>query len=940
MTKTKKKLYKTHKKKIKKHIKNVTKKNYKKFKKTKKNRSKLFKKRGGSKEGEDYTGLKEDSASISTEAVASLQDEPLQIQQKFIDLVNQLKKRELYLIKNGKFFNAENDDVVIDLIKQINFLLQQNDIFLVEKKNNLDNDLVVLNPTTDVFLPSYMEQYLPEDSSKIIDFKSTIVIDLLSAIYYNISNEKLLIILTQVLFNTNNSVIEYINIFNFVSPLCVALKRGALSLTKFLIQLIDSQREKGLLVFDYVSKNYYPSNSEKNRSIIKNEFQKRYLSIFKALSRVHKTFTPTLASAVRNNFLTIIGNYMLPLGISTNSTITKINREIMSAKIEINTTEYIQDTIQSREEVIQSLKQSVTKNIPIHPMAPLSEPIEPVKTAREEEEELKRRAQEEAERKELQLAEEKARFELEKAKADLAAAELLAMEEQSKPQQIKGIQGKKTVQTQAEREEQSRRSREAAAAKKAAEEAIKVAEKEAKRLKAEEERRAAEIRKEESSKMIPLQQSEIETPEQKLAREEAKKQREREKKALKKAAKLGALAVENGVPPEIIVLPHSISKTPRFFNEFWRTFFDIRELYKIKNIINYLMNTSLDDTQENICTRIKKKYKSYFTSTDPSEETNIYNIMSCAIFIIFGMLSNKFKKKPEFKYNIIIKGGKAIQLAFGDVFIPYPSEDIDILILPKFNQSNDGYEVVEGYFNYQDMYGISYNIINLIVWIITPPNPEETDIDSAGFVTLNSSFGGKIIPQMSVKGAKLMNTFVSKINFSASTGVVSISDIDVKPIDVELITEPEKRFLTASGFYTGDQSSKDFFIGNTEQTDFNFEGILPLSFNYQTLHIALQEKIYIYVKYLLLNQMRASSSYSFFLKKFKKSINILLDYFLLINGNDEHRNFELFQKMIRDNGFFSLFHNPDNFQNYFSQGNHSLEGRVRELYDKIRQPET
>jgi hypothetical protein len=86
--------------------------------------------------------------------------------------------------------------------------------------------------------------------------------------------------------------------------------------------------------------------------------------------------------------------------------------------------------------------------------------------------------------------------------------------------------------------------------------------------------------------------------------------------------------------------------------------------------------------------------------------------------------------------------------------------------------------------------------------------------------------------------------------------------------------------------------------------------------------------------------MRASSSYSFFLKKFKKSINILLDYFLLINGNDEHRNFELFQKMIRDNGFFPLFDNPDNFQNYFSQGNRSLEGRVRELYDKIRQPET
>ena len=110
MIKTKKKLYKTHKihKKIKKYIKNKTRKIYKKFiKKTKKNRAKFFNNRGGSKEGEDYTGLEASTSSISSD-LAAASAAPVTINPKelnvkyqimFYNLVIHLKDRLIKIYK-------------------------------------------------------------------------------------------------------------------------------------------------------------------------------------------------------------------------------------------------------------------------------------------------------------------------------------------------------------------------------------------------------------------------------------------------------------------------------------------------------------------------------------------------------------------------------------------------------------------------------------------------------------------------------------------------------------------------------------------------------------------------------------------------------------------------------------------------------------------------
>ena len=778
MIKTKKKLHKTHKNK--KYIKNITKKNYKKFKKTKKFRCKFFKKRGGSKEGENYTGLT-DSASISAEAVASSEatvNEPLQIQQKFIDLVNQLKKRERELVGNRTFNKAELDPVVIQIIQKINFLLQQNGIFLVEKKNNLDNDLVVLNPTTDIFLPSYMEEYLPEDSSKIIDFKSTIVIDLLSAIYYNITNEKLLIILTQVLFNTNNSVIEYINIFNFDSPLCVALKRGALSLTKFLIQLIDMQREKGLLVFDYVSNNYYPSISEKNRSILKNEFQKRYLSIFKALSRDHRTFTPTLATAVSSNFITIIKTQMIPLGIRTNSTITKIYSEIMSAKIEINVTQYIQDNIQTQEQLIQSLKQSVTKDIPIQPMAavsgPIVESIEPI------------------------------------------VATKTKRKKKKKSKSTQGITGNNpVVEEDDEKDEQD-------------------------------EQDEVEQIVPSSAPEMPLQMSQEIPP----------------------AMPLEILPAAKGpVPIDVAeLMPQSIA--------FWGQLdLDINEL---KDTINSWMIASLQPKGQHICSKIIKKFKNYSllnTSELSQEDVLIYNIMSCATFIIIGTVLEKFSKSSNYnRYDLIIKGGKGLQISFEEFVFKYNygSDDVDVLLFDKSKENNNA-----------EMLMISIEICNLVKWII---------LSASKISPLFSTISTKpAVPNANPRD-KTVSKYVSKITYINGPLKKVISEIDIK--NPEEVDKTEEYQLSQIGFPLG---INFYFPSNLIFNQFNIDSIL-VAYIYQDIIEAFKEKTYIYTKYFLLKKIYIKikglnvapqevidrdedvKPCNYYLIKFKKSINAIFYY--------------------------------------------------------------
>ncbi len=76
-------------------------------------------------------------------------------------------------------------------------------------------------------------------------------------------------------------------------------------------------------------------------------------------------------------------------------------------------------------------------------------------------------------------------------------------------------------------------------------------------------------------------------------------------------------------------------------------------------------------SDENVCSRITKVF--------PTFATKSYEKQYCIVFLLIAMLTEAY---DEF-CTIVIKGGKAIQLNFSAV--SYPSDDIDVIIIPKYD---------------------------------------------------------------------------------------------------------------------------------------------------------------------------------------------------------------------------------------------------------------
>ena len=90
-----------------------------------------------------------------------------------------------------------------------------------------------------------------------------------------------------------------------------------------------------------------------------------------------------------------------------------------------------------------------------------------------------------------------------------------------------------------------------------------------------------------------------------------------------------------------------------------------------------------------------------------SDFTN-YNILLCAALLVFGIIS---KKMEEQDYQMIFKGGKAIQLSLASLHQTniYESEDIDVLIMPNKD--------IE--YNEENVKNLSGHIAYLIKWFLT-----------------------------------------------------------------------------------------------------------------------------------------------------------------------------------------------------------------------------
>ena len=173
---------------------------------------------------------------------------------------------------------------------------------------------------------------------------------------------------------------------------------------------------------------------------------------------------------------------------------------------------------------------------------------------------------------------------------------------------------------------------------------------------------------------------------------------------------------------------------------FWRPLFQPNEMTELRQQIQSLMNNDYanpptkndkyNQYQWSICDINKSLIPTYYVSSiiesrnliTIQSEFKKYNILLCASLIVVGIISNKMK---DYDYKIIIKGGKAVQLVLHNIdnADAYPSEDIDLLIVPKSNTP----------YNRDIIKNLAAHIAFLMKWFLTDsifkvsvgsPNPE------------------------------------------------------------------------------------------------------------------------------------------------------------------------------------------------------------------------
>ena len=261
-----------------------------------------------------------------------------------------------------------------------------------------------------------------------------------------------------------------------------------------------------------------------------------------------------------------------------------------------------------------------------------------------------------------------------------------------------------------------------------------------------------------------------------------------------------------------------------------------------------------------VCGLITSKITNYTLKNDM-----YYNFMSCVIFIVLGQLTNLLKTT---KYRLILKGSKALQISFAntiDTKAFLMSDDIDILLV-----SADREAIKRNPRMYEDSGMIAGDICSMIEWII------------------NSTLPPGLISVLNPMKQRARNPNVFKISHLESNGKLSvIADIDIRytksafmPPSQEDIFLSERKFPVMA-----EDQSFDVFYNPARMVNTTIDiPNMQLVYLHQTIDAALEEKIYYYIKYLLLNDN------GFLLDKFKKSIIAILKYnYFMISAKDRKK---------------------------------------------------
>jgi len=259
-----------------------------------------------------------------------------------------------------------------------------------------------------------------------------------------------------------------------------------------------------------------------------------------------------------------------------------------------------------------------------------------------------------------------------------------------------------------------------------------------------------------------------------------------------------------------------------------------------------------------VCGLITSKITNYTLKNDM-----YYNFMSCVTFIIVGQLTNLLKTT---RYRLILKGSKALQIVFANTIDTKPyliSDDIDILLVPadrKAFQTNPGM--------YTDSGIVAGDICSMIEWIIKSALPPGlSDIVSV----LNPM--KQYVRNSNPNVFKISHLDPNERRFSV------IADIDIRYTkNAAMAFSQEDEHLSRIGFpiMSEDQSFDTFYNPNRMfYTTIDIPNI-QLEYLHQSIDAAFEEKIYYYIKYILLKTPYNDNS--FLLDKFKKSIIAILNY--------------------------------------------------------------
>lgn len=238
-----------------------------------------------------------------------------------------------------------------------------------------------------------------------------------------------------------------------------------------------------------------------------------------------------------------------------------------------------------------------------------------------------------------------------------------------------------------------------------------------------------------------------------------------------------------------------------------------------------------------------------------------YNFMSCVIFIILGQLTNLLKTT---RYRLILKGSKALQVAFANTIDTKPyliSDDIDILLVPA---DREAVQTKPGMYTDSDV--VAGDICSMIEWIIKSALPP--------------GLSGHVSVLNPTKQQYARNPNVFKISHFEpnETRFSVVADIDIRYTkNAAMIFSREDDVLSRLNFpIMSEDRSFDVFYNPSRMFDTTIDiPNIQLVYLHQTIDAAFEEKIYYYIKYLLLSSY---TDYSFFLDKFKKSILAILKY--------------------------------------------------------------